>query len=120
MRVTACELRTGRLEEDWAALAEHVRAERSELVVLPEMGLSPWFAHERPFVADAWSAAVRGHAAFMAERLGELGDAVVLGTAPVEREGSRLNEAFVADAGGVRGAHLKFHLPDEADFWEAS
>ena len=34
--------------------------------------------------------------------------------------GRRLNEAFVADGDGRRGAHRKFHLPDEEQFWEAS
>jgi N-carbamoylputrescine amidase len=117
VRVTVCELRAERLEEDWPALVEHVGRERSELVLLPEMGLSPWFARERPFDAERWSAAVEAHARWRAERLPELGrDVLVLGTAPVERGGRRLNEAFV----GSLGAHLKYHLPDEADFWEAS
>lgn len=120
MRVTACELRAERLDEDWAALVDHVRRERSELVLLPEMGLSPWFARRRTFDAAAWREAVDAHARHLAERLADLGDAAVLGAAPVERDGRRLNEAFVADAAGLRAAHHKYHLPDEEDFWEAS
>ena len=120
MRVTACELRTERLDEDWPALVEHVAAERSDLVLLPEMGLSPWFARQRPFRADVWSEAVAAHEAFVASRLPDLGDAVVLGTVPVERDGRRLNEAFVLERGVMRAAHHKVHLPDEEDFWETS
>jgi N-carbamoylputrescine amidase len=120
LTVTVCELRGERLAEDWAALADHVRQQGSDLVLLPEMGLAPWFARERAFDEAAWAGARRAHERHLAERLGDLSPAVVLGTAPVERDGRRLNEAFVADDAGVRGAHLKYHLPDEEDFWEAS
>ena len=120
LRVTVCELRTAQLAEDWAALAAHVRAERSDLVLLPEMGLAPWFARERAFDAARWGDAIAAHDRHLAERLGDLGGAAVLGTRPVEHHGSRRNEAFVADEGAVRTAHHKFHLPDEEDFWEAS
>jgi N-carbamoylputrescine amidase len=116
LRITACEMQA----EDWPALVEHVRAERSDLVVLPEMGLAPWFARERAFDEERWRAAVEAHERHLASRLPEIGDVAVLGTAPVERDGRRLNEAFVADGGAARGAHLKYHLPDEEDFWEAS
>lgn len=118
--VTVCELRGGRVAEDWPALAEHVRSASSDIVLLPEMGLSPWFARERAFDAAAWADAVAAHERHLAERLGDLAPAAVLGSAPVERDGRRLNEAFVADADGVRAAHLKYHVPDEEDFWEAS
>jgi N-carbamoylputrescine amidase len=120
LRVTACELRTARLDEDWAALADHVRSERSDLVVLPEMGFAPWFGLRREFDPAVWAQAVAAHERALAGRVPDLAPAVVLGTAPVERGGRRLNEAYVADEGGVRPAHHKFHLPDEEDFWEAS
>ncbi|HEV2061670.1 MAG TPA: carbon-nitrogen hydrolase family protein [Solirubrobacteraceae bacterium] len=120
LRVTACELRAERLDEDWPALVDHARRERSDLVLLPEMGLSPWFARRRPFDDERWRSAVAAHERHLAERLGDLTGAAVLGTAPVERDGRRLNEAFVADGGTSRPAHLKYHLPDEEDFWEAS
>lgn len=120
LRITACELRSERVDEDWPALVEHLREERSDLVVLPEMGLSPWFARERAFDADRWRTAVTAHERHLAERLADVGDACVLGAAPVERDGRRQNEAFVAGRDGVRAAHRKYHLPDEEDFWEAS
>lgn len=122
VRVTVCELRSGgeHFAADWAALAAHVRAEGSDLVLLPEMGLAPWFARTRPFDAAAWRAAVDAHAAWL-PRLAELAPAVVLGTRPVNTSGGRRNEAFAWDtASGYRAAHTKYYLPDEADFWEAS
>ncbi len=120
MRVTVCELRSGHVADDWPALVEHARDERSDVVLLPELGLSPWFARERRFEPGAWQRAVDEHDRHLRERLGDLGGAAVLGTRPVEEHGRRRNEAFVAQDGEVRGVHHKFHLPDEEDFWEAS
>jgi N-carbamoylputrescine amidase len=121
MRVTVCELRTapGALEEDWQGLVAHVRAERSGLVVLPELGFAPWFAAEPTYDEQAWAASVAAHDRWL-PRLAELG-AAVLGTRPVNLPAGRRNEAFAADAGGpVRRLHDKSYLPDEPGFWEAS
>lgn len=122
VRVTVCELRSGgdHLAADWTALVAHARDEGSNLVVLPEMGLAPWFARTRPFDPDVWQAAVDAHTAWL-PRLADLTPAVVLGTRPVVIDGKRQNEAFAWDAArGYRAAHTKYYLPDEADFWEAS
>lgn len=116
-----CELRTspGALEEDWQGLVAHVREQRSELVVLPEMGFAPWFAQERPSSDAAWASSVEAHAAW-SERLHELGAAVV-GTRPVDRPAGRRNEAYLAPPSGpVTALHDKSYLPDEPGFWEAS
>ena len=114
VHVTVCELRSGRehFAADWAALVAHVRAEGSDLVLLPEMGLAPWFARSRAFDPDVWQAAVATHAAWL-PRLAELAPAVVLGTRPVNTSGGRRNEAFAWDtASGYRAAHTKYYLPD--------
>ena len=121
VRVTVCELRTsaGALEQDWDGLVAHVAEQRSDLVVLPEMGFAPWFAAERSGPDAAWTSSVAAHAAWT-ERLPELG-AAVIGTRPVDRPAGRRNEAYVATpAGAVRPLHDKSYLPDEAGFWEAS
>lgn len=78
MRVTVCELRAaaGALEDDWTGLTAHVESERSELVVLPELGFAPWFAVERTYDARTWDTAVRAHEGWLA-RLDELPAAVV-------------------------------------------
>ncbi|HWH27936.1 MAG TPA: carbon-nitrogen hydrolase family protein [Mycobacteriales bacterium] len=121
MRATVCQLRTsaGALEQDWTELVAHVEAERSDLVVLPELGFAPWLAAERVFDAAAWDAAVRAHDEWLG-RLHEL-PAAVIGTRPVTRPAGRRNEAYAAERGGaVRGLHDKSYLPDEPGFWEAS
>ncbi|MFP5219295.1 MAG: carbon-nitrogen hydrolase family protein [Actinomycetes bacterium] len=121
MRVTVCELRTssGALDDDWAQLVSHVEVERSDLVVLPELGFAPWLAVERTFDQQRWDDAVSTHDRWLA-RLREL-PAAVIGTRPVTRPVGRRNEAYAADRGGrVRGLHDKSYLPDEPGFWEAS
>ncbi|MBI3677764.1 MAG: carbon-nitrogen hydrolase family protein [Proteobacteria bacterium] len=120
MRVTVCQLANERqtFAADWSALCAHVRQERSELVVLPEMPFSVWFAAVREFAQRDWSAAVAAHTSWES-RLDEMA-ATVLGTRPVDRNRRRLNEAFVAAADGLSAAHYKRYLPDEDGFWEAS
>ncbi len=121
MRATVCQLRTraGALQEDWDALVAHVREQRSDLVVLPEMCFAPWFAAERPESEQPWHDAVAAHERWM-RRLGEL-DAAVVGTRPVDGERGRRNEAYGAERGGPpRRLHDKSYLPDEPGFWEAS
>ena len=120
--MTVCELRTspGSLEQDWDGLVAHVREQRSDVVVLPEMGFAPWFAAQRPAPDEVWASSVAAHAAW-SERLPELGAAVVVGTRPVDRATGRRNEAYVAtSAEPLRALHDKSYLPDEPGFWEAS
>lgn len=120
MTLTVTDLRPDHLAEDWAVLVEHVTARGSDLVLLPELALAPWLAARRTPDPAAWAASVQAHEDFLRERLDDLGGAAVLGTAPVLRDGRRRNEAWVANLDGRRGAHEKFHLPDEEQFWEAS
>ena len=122
MRVTVCELDDVpyAFARDWERLVEHVKAESSQLVLLPEMPFSSWFAVTRQFDAAKWRQAVANHDAWL-PRLMDLAPAVVLGSRPVNERGRRLNQAFVWDqAAGYRAAHLKYYLPNEDGFWEAS
>jgi len=122
MKVTVCELGDDAEEfaRDWERLAAHVRAEASDLVLLPEMPFYPWFAWRRRFDRAIWEALIAAHDAWQAHLL-ELAPAVVLGSRPVNRGEKRLNEGFVWEAGvGYRAAHVKYYLPDEDGFWEAS
>ncbi|MEM7585192.1 MAG: carbon-nitrogen hydrolase family protein [Acidobacteriota bacterium] len=123
MRVTVCELRNdpAGLEEDWAGLAEHVKSEGSNLVLLPEMPFFRWLAADREVSAAVWADAVRAHQDWVG-RLPELGASTVLWTGPVVENDQRFNEAAVwtRDDATVRPAHRKRYLPNEAGFWEAS
>jgi N-carbamoylputrescine amidase len=122
IRLTICQTRDRPSEfaEDWDALAAHVRAEESDLVLLPEMAFAPWFAVTDRFDAAVWDGAVAAHQRWMA-RLAELAPATVLSTRPVVRGGRRHNEAFVWDpVRGDRPAHVKRFLPREPGFFETS
>jgi N-carbamoylputrescine amidase len=122
MKVTVCELRndSNAFKQDWQALIAHVRSENSELVVLPEMAFHPWLCQTTRPDPDAWKASVEAHDQWIS-RLGELSAEVVVGSRPVIRRGTRLNEGFLwhKDA-GYTPVHTKHYLPNEKGFWEAS
>jgi N-carbamoylputrescine amidase len=120
-RVTVCELPDDRaaFSMAWGQLVAHVRAERSGVVVLPEMPFAPWLAASPAFSPREWDAATHAHQAWTA-RLHELAPAAVLASRPVTRAGRRLNEGFAWTVdGGLVAIHDKRYLPDEAGFWEA-
>jgi N-carbamoylputrescine amidase len=123
LRVTVCQLADdpAALESDWEKLSVHIRAAKSDLVLLPEMPFAGWFPRSRKFDARVWQQAVDAHLGWLAG-LGALAPAAVLGSRPVNAPGGqRYNEAFVWQPdSGVRPAHRKRYLPDEAGFWEAS
>ncbi len=122
MRVTVCELshEEDDFQENWDQLIQHVRSEQSDLVLLPEMPFSPWFAASPAFDPEVWAAAVSAHDQWI-DRLSELAPVSVLGSRPVRREDARLNEAFAWEVeSGYHPAHHKYYLPDEEGFWEAS
>ncbi|MBI3841450.1 MAG: carbon-nitrogen hydrolase family protein [Thaumarchaeota archaeon] len=121
MKVTVTEMSDDReaFAREWGALAEHVRTESSNLVLLPEMPFYGWFCSEPEFDEAVWREAVEEHRRWVG-RLSDLGAPVVLGSSPVEVGGRRVNEAFVLTReAGARGAHVKGYLPDEAGFFEA-
>lgn len=120
MRITVCQLSDvpAQLEEQWEGLAAHCRHERSDLVVLPELGFSPWLAATAEVDQRRWEASVEVHDRWLG-RLDELGARVVVGSRPVVEDGRNFNEAFVWSAAGVAPAHRKRFLPDEPGFHEA-
>ena len=123
MKVTVCELNNdpAGLGDDWRALATHVKAAGSDLVLLPEMPFHPWLANTKNVDPARWQESVRAHQAWIA-RLQELGAPTVLATQPVIDGGERFNQALMwqAGAGEVPVTHRKQYLPDEDGFWEAS
>lgn len=122
MKITVCELRNGSnvLDQEWEKLVNHVKAEGSDLVLLPEMPFFPWVAQTKRVNADVWKASVESHDRWIS-RLTELTPAVVLSSRPVINKGKRLNEAFMwEDTIGYKAVHHKYYLPDEDGWWEAS
>jgi N-carbamoylputrescine amidase len=120
MKVTVCELNNAcrAFSRDWERLVRHVREQKSDLVLLPEMTFYPWFAWRRTFRPDIWRSALEAHKRWQ-PRLAELEPAVVCGSIPAETGGRRLNRAFIRDHNaGFRTVHDKRYLPNEAGFWE--
>jgi N-carbamoylputrescine amidase len=121
MRVTICELPDDRASflPAWEALVAHAQAERSQLVLLPEMPFTSWPFGEAVFVQTTWEAARDAHRRAI-EQLRRLHPASVVASRPALVRGNRVNEAFLSESQGERPLHEKRYLPDEAGFWEAS
>ncbi len=122
MKITVCELNNAPdiFAEEWKALVDHAQNEQSDLVLLPELPFYRWFGVTRDENEAEWNAAVIAHDTWL-ERLTELAPATVLGTRPVTRWDRRFNEGFVwTKDNGYHPVHLKYYLPDEPGFWEAS
>jgi N-carbamoylputrescine amidase len=120
MKVTVCELPDNRkaFESAWEELVTFVRKQQSDLVLLPELPFSSWFARTPQFDAQVWQRAQQEHDAMM-NRLSELSPAIVLGTHLVIEEGRHLNRGFFwTPVGGYKGIHDKYYLPNEEDFYE--
>ncbi len=121
MKVTVCELpnEAPALDRAWEDLTAHVRAQGSDLVVLPEMPFYRWLAHTGDVRESEWVAAVRAHEQWM-DRLDDTG-AMTIGTRPVVADGIRRNAGYIKEPGGAAcSVHSKYYLPDEPGFWEAS
>jgi predicted amidohydrolase len=123
MKATVCQLHNGResFASDWRGLLEHVRAEHSELVLLPEMPFSPWFPTPRKFDADVWRAALTAHDAWE-RRLSELTPAIAFGTRPIDFGSGRYNAGFYwnEEEGITETIHVKSCLANEEGWWETT
>jgi N-carbamoylputrescine amidase len=121
MRLTVCELPADMAEmpDAWDRLTSHVRAQESDVVLLPEMPFHRWLAATKEVDPVAWNEAAAEHDRWM-DRLPELGTEIIIGSRPVIIEGRRLNEAFLWSDGSYLAAHHKYYLPDEDGFWEAT
>src|SRR3982751_1588987 len=95
MRTTVCQLSNDRrgFESGWRELCAHVKGNNSDLVLLPEMPFSNWFADKRDFDAAVWDRAVTEHRTWK-QRLADLSPATVITTEPVLTNGRRFNEAY--------------------------
>ena len=123
MKITVCQLHNEReaFAVDWGRLVVHVKAQRSDLVLLPEMPFFPWFPTPREFDAAVWRAAVAAHDAWE-RRLSELMPAVTLGTRPVDFGALRYNAGFMwnEEEGITETIHIKSCLSDEEGSWETT
>lgn len=121
MKVTVCQMRDAGTEfvADWNLLIAYAKKEKPDIILLPEMTFSPWFAVNPNFVSETWEKAVLAHD--KAEALFEdLAPSCILGSRPINSGHKRLNQAFVWEQdSGMTLAHTKYHLPSEEGYWEA-
>ena len=96
MKVTVGELRNSPLEfeADWQALANHVRLESSDLVLLSEMPFYPWIAGTRKVNRSDWKTSVEAHA-LRISRLEDVGSPTVISSRRIIRDAKHFNEGFV-------------------------
>jgi len=120
VKATITQVNASRLDSEWTRLRDHVRIERSDLVLLPEMCFSPWFCTAPERDECRWRAAVSAHERWL-RRLPELGAEIVIGTAPRNCGDKRYNAAYMWTAeGGIRWLRKKTYLPNDDGYWEAN
>lgn len=121
MKVTVCELPDSReaFKTAWEALIAYSKREQSDLVLLPELPFSTWFATTPQFDAEVWRMAQEEHDVMM-DSLAQLAPAVVLGTRLLTEGEKHFNRGFVwTSTEGYRGVHDKYYFPDEEGFYES-
>lgn len=114
MKVTICEFpdETAHKMKAWDALVAHTVSAQPEVVVLPEMPFCGWIFVGHAVDLDQWREAMNQHDR-MIERFSELKCRWVLTSRPIERDGLRLNEAFMWSAeSGYQAVRSKWYLPD--------
>ena len=121
LRLTVCQLpdEPEAFAESFGLLTDHVRRERSDVLLLNEMPASPWLAASPKFNSKLWKESIAAHDAFP-NKFGPMGDIMILGSRPIESDGQRLNQAYIwTKKNGYQGVHDKAYLPDEPGFYEA-
>jgi len=126
MKVTVCQIdpRAGKVESFFEGLAEHIKVEETDFLLLPEMCFSDWLASTPPEDDSdkRWAKAMADHELHIA-KLARLGATSILGTRPIlTAENSRRNEAYLwtTDTPRPAGFHQKYYLPDEDGYYEHS
>jgi N-carbamoylputrescine amidase len=114
MKLSICEFpdETAHKAKAWDALVSHVAAAEPDIVVLPEMPFCDWIFVGDMVDLDLWRKAIDQHDRMIA-KFGELQSRWVMTSRPVERDGRRLNEAFVWSAeSGYQAVRSKWYLPN--------
>ncbi|MEM7193635.1 MAG: carbon-nitrogen hydrolase family protein [Pseudomonadota bacterium] len=124
MKVTVCQIdsRASELDRYISDLAEHVKSNASELVLLPEMPFFEWLAADKTPSHSRWLEAVESHNSRI-DNLKDIGARAVVGTRPIVKAcGSRRNQAYIwyQDSLSAFGIHEKYYLPNEEGYWESS
>ena len=113
MKVTVCELGHNwtTTEDTWTLLREHLYAEDSELLLLPEMPFYRWLSGDRQADVDQWRRAIAAHDQWI-NRFEQLPVAMVLGTRPTMIDGQHHNEGFIWHHRLGSDSRKFFHAPN--------
>lgn len=122
MKVTVCQIDPSKsqLDQYLSRLQDHLKAEQSDFLLLPEMCLYDWLAADPTPDAGRWVRAVTAHETHIAS-FDQLGVRALISTRPiVTPQGSHRNEAYIwtEESGAPAGLHQKYYLPDEEGYWE--
>ncbi|GCE15954.1 N-carbamoyl-D-amino-acid hydrolase [Tengunoibacter tsumagoiensis] len=102
----------------WKDLITHIKEQKSELVLLPELPFSAWFPRTPQFDAEIWRKVQQEHERMMTQ-LSDLAPAIVLGTTLITENGHHFNRGFIwSSQTGFQGVHDKYYFPNEEDFYE--
>ena len=122
MKVTVCQIdpREEHLDTYLQELTSHIKNEKSNFILLPEMSFSEWLASDSNASAQRWEESVDNHSRYISD-LGKLNAPAVMGSRPIITDsGSRRNEAYVwtSESNTAVGIHQKYYLPNEDGYWE--
>ena len=120
MRVTICELSDNEIKfiDDWNRLKVHVKQNKPDLLLLPEMPFNKWIASEKEVNHAAQMLSVHKHEKWLPE-IERLNVKQVVYSRPVIDNGKFYNTAFVYEQGvGHHKIHTKTFFPEEPHFWE--
>jgi len=120
MKVTVCELSNNEMKfiDDWNKLKIHVKQNKSDLLLLPELPFGKWIATEEKVNHGTQMLSVQKHEKWMPE-IEQLQAKYVVYSKPVIEGHKFFNTAFVYEKGlGHRKIHTKTFFPEEPYFWE--
>ncbi|RKP52752.1 carbon-nitrogen hydrolase family protein [Trinickia fusca] len=120
MKLTVCELPDdpAAMDAAWDHLERTLKAEPTDVLVLPEFAGVSSFWTRPTFDAHVWREAVALQAQ-LPERFARLAARRVLGSRVVEVDGRRLNQSFLwTPTEGFQAGRAKAWLPQEEGAWE--
>lgn len=122
MKVTICELNDNEelFERDWKNLVDHVKKEKSELVLLNELPFNQWIASKKGLNDEIKLSSQQKHETWL-DRIPELASSIVIYSKPMLKGDKFHNTAFAwSKKDGHQKVHTKYYFPEEPHFWEES
>ena len=122
MKVTICELsdNPNQFQEDWVNLTKYTTAQKSDLVLLPEMPFHQWIASQPTVDESIKTKNIASHELWL-KRIPELNAKIVAYSKPVQKGNKYYNTAFIwTKEKGHQKVRSKYFFPEEDGFFEAT